>query len=487
MGIVSRISCFLAIYLVAIFSNQSIANTPKVESSNFVKISAAFQEFLSQKELSNGVVAFTLIDGNNSEILINHNSQLGLATASTLKTITSATAYHILGPDFSYKTRLTYSGQIDANGVLNGDLFIEGSGDPTLGSDRYEETKEDVILNNWVEAVKNAGITQIKGRIIGDDLLFGGMQTPGGWPWRDMGNYYGAGNSALNWRENSFGVTFKPGTQIGEKTTIDQVSVNLPSEFKLVNEVVTGSKGSGDNVYAYAAPYSKYYFMRGEHGIDLKKNIQFSTPDPALDVAFQLKNRLIQSGISVESQAYSAYVLQIENQEILNNHSDRILLHVHDSPSIDKIVYWFNRVSVNLYGESLLKTMAHQRNESTNTVDAANLVRNFWNEKLGIDQAELRILDGSGLSPEIRVTSNAIARILESCKNEPWFGGFYESLPTINNMKMKSGTISGVLGYAGYHTDKQGNSYTFSLLVGNYEGGATAMRTKMFTMLNSLK
>ena len=67
--------------------------------------------------------------------------------------------------------------------------------------------------------------------------------------------------AALNWRENSFGVTFKPGTQIGEKTTIDQVSVNLPSEFKLVNEVVTGSKGSGDNVYAYAAPYSKYYFM----------------------------------------------------------------------------------------------------------------------------------------------------------------------------------------------------------------------------------
>lgn len=487
MRMVARKIFLIVILFIGLFSPQVKAHLPENTSAKNEKINSAFESFLSHKELRNGTVAFTLIENNTGKVLIDYNANLGLATASTLKTITSATAYHILGADYTYKTRITYSGHIDNQGVLHGDLFIEGSGDPTLGSSRYAETQEDTLLNQWVNEIKQYGIRKINGRIIGDDLLFQGTQTPGGWPWRDMGNYYGAGNSSLNWRENSFGVTFKTAPQVGEKTQIEKVSVPLPPNLKLVNEVITGSKGSGDNVYAYAAPYSDFYFLRGEHGIDLKKNIQFSTPDPALDLAFQLKNRIQSNGIEVENEAYSAYIMQIESGESLPPVEGRKLIYVHESPSLDKIVYWFNRVSVNLYGESLLKTMALHLGQSANTVDAASLVRDFWSEKLGINRNELRILDGSGLSPEIRVSSNAIAKILESVKSEPWYEGFYDSLPTINNMKMKSGTISGVLGYAGYHTDKEGNSYTFSLLVGNYEGGASAMRSKMFNMLNSLK
>ena len=96
-------------------------------------------------------------------------------------------------------------------------------------------------------------------------------------------------------------------------------------------------------------------------------------------------------------------------------------------------------------------------------------------------------MDGSGLSPENRITTNALAHILASVKNEPWYASFFESLPTYNGMKMKSGTIGGVLGYAGYQTSKDGTPLVFSLLVNNYNGAATPMRQRMFRLLNVLK
>lgn len=453
------------------------------------QISSALETFLAQEELKNGVVGFQLMDAKTGHIVLEHNAKLGLATASTLKTVISATAYHVMGSDFKFKTQLMYAGRIDQNGILHGDIIIKGSGDPTLGSDRFDETKEDLILTNWASAIQSAGIKHIQGRVIGDDLLFGGYQTPGGWPWRDMGNYYGAGVSALNWRENSFGVAFRPGKNEGDPASLETVSVKLPP-FRLVNEVTTGKRGSGDEVFAYAGPYSGYYFLRGTHGLDLKKTIQFSTPDPAMDAAFQLKNKLDEHGILQDGSPTTTYRMKIEANQTLPGQATWVELQTHYSPSLDKIVHWFNRVSINLYGESLLKTLANLKNSTASpisTVEAARSVREFWHSKLGIDKAELEILDGSGLSPEIRVTANAMTAILASCRTEPWFASFYESLPTINGIKMKSGTISGVLGYAGYHEDKAGNAYTFTLLVSNYNGGARAMRNRMYKLLDVLK
>src|SRR5690606_35023600 len=100
--------------------------------------------------------------------------------------------------------------------------------------------------------------------------------------------------------------------------------------------------------------------------------------------------------------------------------------------------------------------IARRQSGKTNTRDAAEMLQEFWSAKLAIPSGELKIMDGSGLSPENRITTNALARILASVKSEPWFAGYFESLPTYNGMKMKSGTIGGVLGYAGYQTSKDG-------------------------------
>src|SRR3546814_8741287 len=80
-----------------------------------------------------------------------------MATASTLKVITSASAFYLLGSDFRYQTRIGYTGRIDNAGVLQGDLLIVGSGDPTLGSWRWEETGEVQVLTDCIRNLKEVG------------------------------------------------------------------------------------------------------------------------------------------------------------------------------------------------------------------------------------------------------------------------------------------------------------------------------------------
>src|SRR5690606_16515032 len=155
--------------------------------------------------------------------------------------------------------------------------------------------------------------------------------------------------------------------------------------------------------------------------------------------------------------------------------------------ALRELVYWFNQKSINLYGEAFLLAMTKHQSGKTATRDGAEMLQEFWSTKLDLPTDELKLMDGSGLSPENRVTTNALARILASVRNEPWFASFFESLPTYNGMKMKSGTIGGVLGCAGYQTNTSGTPLVFPLVVNNYNGTATPMRRRMFQLLDVLK
>jgi D-alanyl-D-alanine carboxypeptidase/D-alanyl-D-alanine-endopeptidase (penicillin-binding protein 4) len=482
----SFLSHILILLLVIIGGTFQTAEAQQVSPSEKAKIEQAYSKFKSLPQMENGLASFTVYNAKTGEVVFSDQGALGLAPASTLKNITAATALSVLGSDYRFRTTLLTNGFVDQNGTLQGDLIIKGSGDPTLGSARYEETKEQVILEKWAQALKNKGIKAIQGRIIGDDMLYAGYVAPDGWPWADMGNYYGAGVSALNWRENSFGVNFKPGNKEGDATTISSTTADV-SYLNIINEVTTGKRGSGDQVYAYAAPYSSKIFFRGTHGLDLNKTISMSIPDPAYDLAFQLREFLNKAGIQTESPISSAYELHLNNKDYYSNISELTEIDVHLSPTLDKIVYWFNRVSINLYGEALLKALAQKEGISLNTANAAKWMSDYWATKLGIPTGQLKIADGSGLSPNNRITTDAMVKILLYNQDQPWFSAYLDSFPVINEMKMKSGTINGVLGYAGYHESANGNQFVFSILVSNYHGGAQAMRNQLFNVLNILK
>ena len=466
--------------IISLMVMLGIVGIPSVQGQDEkAKIQSAYQSFIANPALENGMASLTVLNAKTGAVVFEQNSKIGLPTASTLKVITSITALDLLGPDYTFQTKLYYAGQIDSLGILNGDLIIEGSGDPTLGSDNYPENSAEALLNKWTQAVRDLGIKGINGKIIADDALYNGYAAPGSWTWTDLGNYYGAGISSLNWRENKFGVNFTPG-KTGQPARLD--TLDVPPYFTLVNEVMTGNHGSGDNVYAYAAPYSTTVYLRGTYGSNLEKTIEISNPNPALGLQYEFKNSLAQDSILIIDTIRTE-----ENAVVTAPEKERTLIIEVTSPKLSEIVHWFNQKSINLYGEALLKIIGGISSNKYETKESANLVAKYWQNKLKISPSEINIFDGSGLSPQNRVTTKAIANIMQYARERPWFAEFTKSLPTINGMQMKSGTIGGTLGYTGFQKSATGNEYTFSLLINNYQGSASRMRQSMFKLLDVLK
>ncbi|TKC04733.1 D-alanyl-D-alanine carboxypeptidase/D-alanyl-D-alanine-endopeptidase [Pedobacter polaris] len=461
--------------LLLFFTCQCFAQFP------VAKLEQAYQNLINDEQAKYAITSLCVLDAKTGKVIFAKNENIGLATASTLKIITSATAFSILGKDFKYQTTLAYSGKITADGTLLGDLIIIGSGDPTLGSWRYEQTKENVILTGWVNAIKTAGIKKIEGAIIGDDRLFGTQSMPEGWIWQDMGNYYGAGTSALAWRENQFDIQLKPGGSTGAEASVQKVVPAMPY-LKVINELKTGSTGSGDNAYGFLPPYSEIAYLRGTWGMGISKaGISLALPDPAYDAAYRLRDTLSRLAISASKEATTARRLHLEGK-VLPAITQK--LATISSPDLSEIVYWFNKKSVNLYGEQLLKTIAWKLDKTPSTRNGASAIINFWAAK-GIDKNALNILDGSGLSPGTRVTTSAMASILFQAQKEDWFAAYYNSFPENNGMKLKSGSINDVSAYAGYYTDNKGNKYIAVININNYNG--SGISKKLFKVLDALK
>ena len=445
------------------------------------KLERAYQTLVKDEQAKYAITSLCVLDANTGKVVFADKENVGLATASTLKTITSATAFYTLGKDFRYETKLSYTGTINTDGTLQGNIIITGTGDPTLGSWRYEQTKENNILNQWVTAIRSAGIKKIEGSVISDDSAFGTSTIPTGWIWQDIGNYYGAGGSAICWRENQFDVHLKPGLSSGSNVEILKTVPQTPY-IQLVNELKTGASGTGDNAYGFLAPYTNIGYLRGTWGMGIKKTgISLSLPDAAFDAAYRLQDTLKHLNIPCSSQASSTRLLALENKTITGE--QKPLLNIF-SPTLSQIVYWFQKKSINLYGEQLLKTIAFKQGKEASTRNGAKAVIDFWASR-GIDKNALNMIDGSGLSPGDRITTMAMASILFQAQKEPWFSDYLASFPEYNGMSIKSGNINDVTAYAGYYTAKNGNKYIAVININNYSG--SGISRKLFQVLDALK
>lgn len=468
---------FLKLSIILLFTSSNIC----FAQTTAQKLDKAYQNLKNDGQAKYAITSLCVLDAKTGKVIFADNENIGLATASTLKTITSATAFYVLGKDFKYETKLSYTGNITADGTLLGDIIITGSGDPTLASWRYEQTKENYILNQWVSAIKAAGIKKIEGSVISDDSAFGTSTIPQGWIWQDIGNYYGAGAGSICWRENQFDVHLKPGSSTG---TDVQVLKTVPQTnyIQLINELKTGGSGTGDNAYGFLAPYTSVGYLRGTWGIGIKKTgISLSLPDAAFDAAYRLQDTLKRLSIECNNKPSSTRLLALENKRI--NGEQKPLSTVF-SPSLSQMVYWFNKKSVNLYGEQLLKTIAFKQGKEASTKNGAKAAIDFWAGK-GIDKNALNMIDGSGLSPGNRITSMAMASILFQAQKEEWFADYVKSFPENNGMTLKSGSINDVSAYAGYYTNKNGDKYIAVININNYNG--SGISRKLFQVLDALK
>lgn len=461
----------LLLFILLLCSSIGNAQTPAQ------KLEQSFNNLLNDPQTKYAITSICVLDAKTGKRIYAKNENIGVATASTLKTITSATAFSILGRDFRYQTILGYDGQIAADGTLKGNVIIRGGGDPTLGSWRYERSKEGFILNQWVDAIKAAGIKKIEGSVIGDDSLWGTESTPEGWTWQDMGNYFGAGSSALSWRENQFDIKLKAGAEVMVLRTVPAMPY-----LKIINELKPGGAGSGDNAYAYLPPLSTIAYLRGRWATDIQKaGISAALPEPAFDAAFRLQDTLAKAGITVGKSSTTARSLSAAKLAIPEIQKQ---LSTISSPALPEIVYWLNKKSVNLYAEHLLRTIAWKTGKEATTRNGAAAEINYWADR-GLDKNALNIIDGSGLSPATRVTPAAMASILFQVQKEQWFPDFLKSLPENNGMKLKSGTINDVSAFAGYYTADNGAQYVIVININNYAGGR--INPKLFKVLDALK
>ena len=222
------------LFLVNISLSQSVTQ----------KIDNAVKRLMADSSMKHAIFSLYVVNGNSNEVIYDLNSQFGLAPASCQKIFTSIAAMDFLGHDYRFKTELGYDGTIKKD-ELNGNLFLIGYGDPTLGSWRFSETKDSVVLNKWMSAINSAGIKKINGNIYLDNSKFSFNPIPGGWIWDDIGNYYGAGHWALNWHENQYDLIMQPGLNEGDDVKILRTNPELQAN-SLIILIKTGKKGRDD-------------------------------------------------------------------------------------------------------------------------------------------------------------------------------------------------------------------------------------------------
>lgn len=138
------------------------------------------------------------IDGD--EPLVDYNSRALFTPASVMKSVTTAAALSKYGGDHRWLTTVMAVGEV-REGVLHGDILVEPSGDPTLGSKQFAKDRESFIAA-VVNGCHAAGFTEVNGHIKEIKGEWPDQGPVPSWELEDIDNIDGVGFYALNWRDN---------------------------------------------------------------------------------------------------------------------------------------------------------------------------------------------------------------------------------------------------------------------------------------------
>ncbi len=452
--------------LGAFVYGQNISPTPALQRLNL-----EITRLTKDPDLKHAQIGFYLGNAETGQQVTQSGADINLIPASSLKLLTTGAALGILGPEHRFITTLEYDGAIDAAGTLNGNIYLKGGADPTLGSPLFKGT--DTVLGWFAEMIKHAGIKKINGAVIGDGSIFPAESpVPGGWIWADIGNYYGAGSYGLNYLENSYTIYFRTG-HAGEKAKISRVKPELPG-ITFVDQVTSG--GSTDNAYIYAAPYTDFIYVNGTVPANRDAfDVSGAIPDPVYICALDLTRELKRSGIEAAKGAANLFLLEMKG---VKHTEKRKVIASYSSPSLDKIIYLTNMKSHNMFAETLLRFLAVKAGKEGTVNEGLIEMKKFYRERK-IDVGSLFLADGSGLSRSNAINAKVQAEILRSLMNEPWFDRFRSSLHVYHkNIQAKSGYMNKARSYAGYVKGTTG-TFVFSFIVNNYTCSASEMKEKM--------
>lgn len=453
-------------------------------------------EIAAGRDFSNAVFSVAVYDTKTGEKLYALNDQYSIATASTTKLFSTAAAISVLG-DKQLETQFYIDGEVK-EGVLYGNIWIRGGGDPAFGS-KYASKDENnrSFLNSWCDSIKNKGIKKITGAIIGDASEFGYKGCPDGWSWSDMGNAYGACPSGLAIFDNVLNFRINTGA-VGASVKIDSIYPYVPN-LKFHN-YITAADVQGDNSYIYGAPFQNERIGIGTLQKNTSIKIRGSLPDPEFQIAYELKNALQSSGVEITDSIICARNLLFEGKLDKKRYNNSKILFTYKGATIAQIASWTNQHSVNLFAEQLVCLLGYYRNGDGSHENGMNQLQNFW--KNAIPSSGLFLRDGSGLSRSNGLSTGHLCALLNYMYKSTNYNTFFETLPVTGKsgtlkdicrnqaahgkIHAKSGTMQRIKSYAGYAFTDSGRQLTFAIVMNNYDCSNYQATLKMQKIMNVL-
>ena len=411
------------------------------------------------------------------EVIDSYRADHVVPPASVMKLLTTGAALETLGPGFRFPTILEYSGAIE-NGVLQGDLYIRGGCDPSLGW-----KGRTGFLDRWVKAIQGVGIKRIEGAVIADMTMLDGEAQNPGWLCEDAGNYYAPGIFALNYYGNTMNIVL----QSGEPGSTAKVVKTEPAveDVYFINHVRC-DKISYDGAFVSGLPYSRERYLTGAVPSNLGTfGVKGDLPNPGLLLARHLTAKLREAGIRVKRDAN--YLADYNPLTPARNE-----LYIHYSEPLSEIIKETNINSNNLYAEAIFRYLGTRYTLPGSIHNSQDLLRDYWRRR-GVAIQNAIIKDGCGLAPQDAVSAKTFVQLLiimsRSDNKDAWMAslpvsGQTGTLKTLcpgteleGRIHAKSGTIAGTKNFAGYIDMPNGDTWVFAILINSALGKAKNIQT----------
>lgn len=433
----------------------------------------AIDTFVLHPDMQHASMTIAVADIKTGKIIASHNPDLSCITASTMKTVTSATALELLGGDYRFKTRVYAQGEIKGN-RLKGNLLILGCGDPTLGSVYFPKNAN--IVQEILLALQERGIKKIDGRIIVDQSIIPYPAYNGWWDVGDLAWDYGMGIHGLSYSDNRTHLKFN-----ALNGKIDSVMLEPPVPgLAVINRMSSENRDNVSIGLEYATPAAVLMGSAANQRYDFT----IANPLPANMLVDSLQRVLKNNKIKVK------------NKDVKHIAPTSTLIAEHLSEPLCDIVRSLLDRSDNMFTEGLLRAVAHETGHQATAANGAAVVDSLWKSH-GIDTTPLFQYDGSGLARANKNSARFFIQMLNYVENNmpqtaklstlmptasKRIGKLLPETPLATDIVLKSGSMTGVQCFVGYYPahDPQ---YTFALLVNNWNGTRADMRDRMDKML----
>jgi D-alanyl-D-alanine carboxypeptidase/D-alanyl-D-alanine-endopeptidase (penicillin-binding protein 4) len=509
--------CILIPLLAAFLSLNSAWSAPKPRHTSVAtgnkRLSHRIDALLAEPVAAQAHwgISVTTLDGR---VLYEKNEGQLFAPASNAKLLTTTTALALLGPRTTIVTRVIAAGP-DPHGVVHGDLTLVGAGDPSMSGRAYPYVVHGgypnpplAALASLADQVQQHGVRLVEGSIVGDDTAFPWEPYGTGWPWDDLEWDYAAPISALTVNDNVAVLAVTPGAHAGDPVTLTWKPDVTAAYYSVQDDARTSVAGSQPSLGVDRGLGSRVIRIFGTiPAAGPAHNIDLAIQDPAEFAAIAFRKMLLTRGILVTGPAIAHHRASVDTaiyeQSVLRPltipsgtgatapsflpalelapalpEGATVLASRTSVPLLEDMTVTV-KVSQNLHAELYLRLLGSHFGTDGSIEEGARVVRAFM-QRAGMLPQDFFFYDGSGMSPEDRVTPRALTALLRYVAAQPWGSEFRATLPvggvdgTLSHRFLngplngrvfaKTGTLEEVNSLSGYVTAKSGRTLVFSIL-----------------------